>query len=359
MRDLDGAGDTSGKHGVKQLLVNDLFDHQWQRTAWHRPWLSLLVSIYPFAGFAGGIYCSLSGNWLFWPVGILLLAHTMTWAGLLSHDAMHLAIFRSRAWNLRVGGALTILSGACYFPFELLRDQHLEHHRHHAGVDGFSITRWISSLPAAVRGAVVACEWAYIPIATIYINVRNRVMPFRDSRLRHLAPRVAWVGILRALGFVALFSINPISVVLVFAAQLLTIHFMRLYDCFHHTFDIYPRHSEMPKVSRDYLQNNTFSSIFSRDAEWINAIFLHYGYHNAHHEKPHVPWHALPRLDRAMFDDRSVHCLLGRNLFRTYHRHRVTRLFRGLGRPRIDGDRLNTDEYWGIIMNITFLSYSP
>jgi fatty acid desaturase len=330
-----------------------------KRDALHRPAISYLSVAYGFGGFLAGLACVLTSDWRWWPLGVLLLAHSATWAGILSHDAMHNAIFRSPRLNQLVGALLTWPSGACYFPFALLREQHMEHHRFHVGIDGFSVTRWFNAQPRALRALIVAAEWAYIPVLTVLITTRNRLQPLYDPPNRFLRKRVLTVFAVRVSALALMAWIQPWSPLLYLAAHLLLIHFMRLYDCFHHTFDVFPRGVKLPKLSDEYLQANTFSSLFSRKHSWLNWLFLNYGYHNAHHAKPHVPWYALVKLDAALFGDQETHCLIGGNLFRTYHRHRVMRVLHGLGRPRVEDGRLNTDEYWGIIMNITFLSYSP
>ncbi|HEX8700818.1 MAG TPA: fatty acid desaturase [Myxococcaceae bacterium] len=329
-----------------------------KRDALHSPTLSYLTLMYGFGGFGAGLACVLSADWRWWPLGVLLLAHTVAWCGLLSHDAMHNAIFRSRRMNHLSGAWLTWISGACYFPFELLRDQHLEHHRYHVGVDGFSVTRWLKQQSRLVRALVIAAEWAYIPVLTVLINIRSRALPLYDPANHYLRGRVLRVFCVRVSALVLMAWIQPWAPLLYLASHFVMIHFMRLYDCFHHTFDVYPRGAK-PTFPDEYLQENTYSSLFSRKRAWLNWVFLNYGYHNAHHEKPHVPWHALPALDAAMFGESEAHCLVGRNLFWTYHHHRLNRIHTDLGRPRVENGRLNTQEYWGIIMNITFLSYSP
>ena len=55
------------------------------------------------------------------------------------------------------------------------------------------------------------------------------------------------------------------------------------------------------RADRDYEQSHTFSNVISIRYPWLNLITLNFGYHNAHHTKPTVPWHELPKLHEALY----------------------------------------------------------
>ena len=108
-----------------------------------------------------------------------------------------------------------------------------------------------------------------------------------------------------------------------------------------------------------YELKNTFSSLVSRQHSWMNWVFLNYGYHNAHHYYPGAHWLDLPALDALLYPASEAHCFLLPQVLRTYHRHRITRITKGLGTPTYNPKtgRLSTEGYYGIIMNISFLTY--
>lgn len=321
--------------------------------------VSAVTAAYPLVAFTGSLWMLARGSLIFYPLWIVVLAHATTYAGLLSHECMHNAVFVHAAHNRRLGVLLTWLSGASYFSFGLLQAQHLEHHKHHVGVDGFSARRWLAAQPRVAQAIIVALEWLYVPVLTVIINVRARAVPLLDAQHRHLAPRIAVVLAVRVAAFAALGWYRPAALAAYLAAHLLMIQLMRVYDCFHHTFEVYPRGAPVPKLPDDYLQKNTYSSLFSRRHGWTNAVFLNYGYHNAHHERPGAPWYELPALDREMFGESEAHCILMPDMLLYFHKNRIARLFKELGRPVVRGGRLHVEEYWGIIMNITFLGHSP
>jgi fatty acid desaturase len=59
---------------------------------------------------------------------------------------------------------------------------------------------------------------------------------------------------------------------------------------------------------------------------WLNLLLLNFSYHNAHHERPIVPWHDLPRLHRQLFPAEHSQTIPMTELLRGYHRDRVARI---------------------------------
>jgi fatty acid desaturase len=53
---------------------------------------------------------------------------------------------------------------------------------------------------------------------------------------------------------------------------------------------------------------------------------LNFGYHNAHHHRPSVPWYRLPKLHRELHDEHPHAVLPLAALLRTWHRNRVRRV---------------------------------
>lgn len=313
--------------------------------------------LYTFGGYALAIYLVTRPGWGLPLVGVLLMTHTMILSALLTHECMHGTMGRSPALNAFLGRATTLISGACYVPYTLLRRQHLNHHGNRVGYDGFSVARWVGSLPPPLRAVIIALEWCYFPVLSYIARVRSLVVPFLEERHRRLRKRIALVFLLRAGFYLVLFYISPWSWVGLFASHLAMLTILRIYDCFHHTFDITSLGTSVQRLDGDHEQRNTYSSLISSKHAWLNAIFLNYGYHNAHHAYPRAHWTELSKIDLELYPTSRVHCLHFGDLLHGYHRYRTTRIVKGLGRPKVVDGRLALDGYFGIIMNISFIVY--
>jgi hypothetical protein len=81
---------------------------------------------------------------------------------------------------------------------------------------------------------------------------------------------------------------------------------------------------------RDYEYSHTYSNPISLRFPLLNLLTLNFAYHNAHHDRPTVPWYRLPRLHRELYGDDRSHVLSFCDLLHAYHRHRVARAFRPL-----------------------------
>lgn len=339
------------------MIFTELSREQKQETLALRPGLSLAVVSYTILGYFGGLACILSGIAPLTAAGILLLIHTTVLSGLLNHELIHRCVFRSPRVNDLFGSIMSLLNGACHVPFDLLRRQHMAHHINKVGYDSFSVTEWVRGLPGPLQRALVAMEFVYFPILTFISRARALVYPFRSEKHRGLRARVALVICGRAVFFALLHAIHPWSILYFFIAHVGMITIFRLYDCYHHTFQVIPLGSHAPRLSEDDEQERTFSSLWSREHAWINAIFLNYGYHNAHHHIFAAPWYHLPRIDRLMFGESSPRHILSADWLKGYRENRINRIWKGLGSPTFDGHRLRIDSFYGIIMNLSFMDY--
>jgi fatty acid desaturase len=73
-------------------------------------------------------------------------------------------------------------------------------------------------------------------------------------------------------------------------------------------------------------QAHTFSNPLSLKFEKLNWLVLNFGFHNAHHAKPTVPWFRLPALHREMFTGTSEEVIGFTAQLRIYHHGRVERI---------------------------------
>ncbi|CAN7562096.1 fatty acid desaturase [Trinickia sp. LjRoot230] len=342
------------------MLQSGSCDTSSERSTWElgrRRLVDLATVTYTFGGYAFALYLVTRHGWLVPSAGALLMVHTMILSALLTHECMHETMAKSAALNAWLGKAMTLVSGACYVPYALLKKQHLDHHRNRVGYDGFSLTRWVAQLPAPLRQLTIGLEYMYFPVLSIAARIRSLAVPLIEPRHRRLKARIGTVLILRASGYGILFWVSPWSWLWIFSAYLGMLTILRIYDCFHHTFDVIALGAPMPQLDREYEQRNTYSSLLSAKRPWLNGIFLNYGYHNAHHARPRAHWSELPRIDEALYPATRAHCIYFNELLRWYHRHRTARVVNGLGRPEVSGGRLLMDHYYGIIMNISFIVY--
>lgn len=313
--------------------------------------------LYTLLGFSFGIYCITRSGAVVPLLGAILLMHTTTCSALLTHELMHHTMFDEVRFNDALARVLMLISGGCYFPYAGLKQQHLKHHRVKVGYDGFSIARWVTSLPSGVQKVIVAMEYAYFPVLSIISRVRSLAIPFFLPTSAALRVRIACVFALRMVCYWLLWRMAPWSPLWLLLGWVGMLHLLRVYDCFHHTFDVLPPGTPVPQLNRDYEQNNTYSSLISREMTCLNWLFLNYGYHNAHHARPTTHWLDLPRVHRTLGHEVDMRCILFRDLVKWYHKHRIDRIYKGIGHPQIVNGKLAMDEYRGVIMNISFITY--
>jgi fatty acid desaturase len=323
-----------------------------------RHWLAGLIPIlYVTPGYLAGLAAILQDSASWNLAGVLLLTHCVFLSGLINHELMHHTVFSSRRATELTAAVMSVINGACYVPFHLLRRQHMAHHVDKVGYDGFSISGWVKSRPRPLRAMLIGLESIYFPVLSLIARARLWAYPFIHEKYRHLRKRFVLVFCLRMLFFASLFWLRPLALPLYFVAYLGVITLFRIFDSFHHTFHVVPLGSPPPRLPRSYEQANTFSSLLSRRYPWVNALVLNYGYHNAHHALPAAPWYRLPAIDQAVFRTSEEHCIVARKLLSAYHRHRTRRIYEGLGRPVVRDGRLDLSGYYGIIMNVSFMDY--
>jgi fatty acid desaturase len=135
--------------------------------------------------------------------------------------------------------------------------------------------------------------------------------------------------LLRGLLLTALWMWHAQAVFLYLVAYTLFLHVLDFFDSFHHTFEQHFVEADeaIPKGrTHAYEQANTYSNLVSVRWPWLNLLVLNFGYHNAHHERPGVPWYRLPALHRSLYGGRTPAVMPVRSLLRSWHVHRVERL---------------------------------
>ncbi|MDB5774646.1 MAG: fatty acid desaturase family protein [Herbaspirillum sp.] len=270
----------------------------------------------------------------FWPVkaiGLLLVALTLIWSAYFIHELAHQTIFKTLEANTRWGMAMTWINGSCYAYFADLRRKHMRHHVERADVMTFDVQGFLRRAPAWFRNTVLALEWAYFPAVEFVMRGYVIALPFirpgaGKSRLRIIAIFGVRTAAFAALGW---YSLSALA--LYAAAYLAMVTVLRFADCFQHTYDAYPILDESPIPNdklrdRAYEQANTYTNVVGVDSPWLNMLWLNFGYHNAHHARPTVPWYRLPAFHRELFDASDSQVIPVRLLFKSFHTHRVIRV---------------------------------
>ena len=265
-------------------------------------------------------------------LGVLLLAHAMVICAYLIHECAHNTVFAANPHNARLGTCLSWITGSCYARYEDLRRKHFRHHVERADVIGFDYRRRLRSYPRLSR-FVAALEWAYIPAVEILLHALVIVLPFLDDYYKPRRKRVLSVSVIRASLFAALLWVSPRVLLLYPIAYILFLIVLRFMDANQHSYDLVETHDDAPLPGselrdREYEYRNTYSNPISMRFPLLNLFTLNFAYHNAHHERPTVPWYRLPALQRELYGDDRSHILPFRALLRAYHKHRVARALR-------------------------------
>jgi fatty acid desaturase len=263
-------------------------------------------------------------------LGVLLCAHTMVLAAYLIHEAAHQTLFAPHWANAAAGEAMNFIAGSSYASFERIRHMHIRHHLDRADLTCFDFKGLLRRRPG-VRRLLQVLEWCYIPATELLMHGQIILRPlFVPSQRRYLA-RVVAMAVARCalLTLLGLWSLK--ALILYGVAVLLFLHVLNFFDAFHHTFEQYAVAADeaLPVHDRDraFEHANTYSNVISRRHPWLNLLILNFGYHNAHHHRASAPWYRLPSLHRDLYGAERGGMLPLSQLWRTWHRNRVRRVY--------------------------------
>jgi fatty acid desaturase len=282
-------------------------------------------------GYPLGVVLLTQALWPLKAAGFLLVTLTLIWSAYFIHEYAHQAIFKSVELNARWGTVMAWINGSCYARFADLRRKHMRHHVERADVITFHVQRFLLDGPAWFRRLVLALEWAYIPAVEFIMRGYVMALPFLRPGAGKSRTRIVAIFAVRTAAFIALGLYSPSALVLYVLAYLLFITTLRFADCFQHTYDAYPILDDTPIPAdklrdRDYEQANTYSNVVGIDNKWLNLVWLNFGYHNAHHERPTMPWYRLPAFHRTLYDATNSQVIPVRLLLKSFHTNRVKRV---------------------------------
>lgn len=271
-------------------------------------------------------------------LGLVCMVLSLTWSAYFIHEFAHQAIFKSAATNARWGTFMSWLNGSCYARFDDMRRKHMRHHVERADVVTFDLKGSLLKSPAWLRNSVLALEWAYIPAVEFIMRGFVIAMPFRKG-LKGATPaarlRIVGIVLVRFSGLVLLGMVSFKALLLYCAAVLIFITLLRFADCFQHTYIAYPILDDTPLPKdmvrdRAYEQANTYTDVVGIQSglgnNLLNMLWLNFGFHNAHHERPTMPWYRLPAYHRELYPANYAQVVTVGELLRSFHVNRVKRI---------------------------------
>jgi fatty acid desaturase len=217
--------------------------------------------------------------------------------GVLSHDAIHRVLFRSRFWNEFWGG---ILAAIVLIPLEANRQFHTDHHRysHQPGLDPENPMHQTSFLFAVVLGPFIALYAQYQVLLSIASSGDfGRVL--KDLLFVAVALSI-YLLLLPALGISLLYTWVPtlLALPLVFSVRALADH-----------YGIPPveRASKKNEESDEEVETGTqsrqqVSGWVVMTPQWLQWLWSHVNYHEVHHKYPYLSHKYLPQAFEASRD---------------------------------------------------------
>ena len=316
--------------------------------------LNSLALAYVVVGYGGAIVCLTASAWLLNILGVLLLTHTLVWAAYFVHEFIHGTIFPNPKLNALGAQVMLFLTGSCYCRYGPLARYHLAHHKNRADFSAFAMGDFLRSLPPYLLKLIEILEWLYFPVINLMLRWFCALSPFlgetrQDDRWRNgelLLVRGSLFGILTWYSWRA--------TVLYFIAYLCFLNILRFMDCFQHTYTVVQMGQPLPKYSPEYEERNTYSNVVLGRWRWLNLLFLNFGYHNAHHQVIHCPWHLLPQLDTALYPTGYQQRVSLGSLVKNYHRFRMRRVFGEKSNVVETADGLDFESFYGDL-GVSFL----
>ena len=305
---------------------------------------ALLYSLLMYTLGLGGLFHS---NWIINLVSTLCLAHGMTIAAYMIHEAGHNTVFKTNEANARLGKILTWFCGACYGTFEDIRYKHFRHHVDNDDVVWFDHTEFFRQHPVFTR-LVQALEWFYIPAHDLLMHFIMVFTSFFIPERRDQRSRNVKIILIRGSIYVVLLITFPKVAILYAIAYMIMMQILRLMDSLQHDYGyhltLFSKEPAPLKGDTEYEQAHTFSNPHTLRWDWPNWFTLNFGFHNAHHARPIVPWYRLPALHRELYGNEASDVIpLGAQL-KMFHRFRVERVLIGEAREESSGQTVQDQE---------------
>jgi len=285
--------------------------------------------VYGVGGYVLGLLGLFSENLWVNAGATLLLGHAMTISAYMIHECGHNTVFRDNENNARLGRFLNWICGTSYGTFEDIRYKHFRHHMDNDDSVWFLCDEYFEQHPRLVQW-IRFLEWFYIPAHDMVMHFITLFSAFiipqrRDQRLRNFIVLVIRGGI-----FFSVLFLNPKAALLYLVAYMIMMHILRFKDGLQHDYEGNPTLFEENPPSRyggrPTEQAHTFSNPECLSYDWPNYVTLCFGFHNAHHKRPTVPWYRLPEYHREQFGADPAFVIPLSSQLKMYHRYRVQRV---------------------------------
>jgi omega-6 fatty acid desaturase (delta-12 desaturase) len=285
--------------------------------------------LYAVSGYFLGLYGLFSSHWLVNLGATLWLSHAMVIAAYLIHECGHNTIFRSNQNNARLGRFLNWICGSSYGTFEDIRYKHFRHHMDNDDSVWFVYDDFWDKYPWLAR-ITQFFEWFYIPMHEFIMHFIMIFSSFiipqrREQRVRNLI-----VILIRGGLFFTVLLVYPKAAVLYLVAYILMMQMLRFMDSLQHDYGSNPILFEKDSPSRfggrATEQLHTFSVPISMKYVPLNWLSLNFGFHNAHHLRPTVPWYRLPEYHREKIGWDSERVVPFSAQLKIFHKYRVCRV---------------------------------
>jgi fatty acid desaturase len=236
-------------------------------------------------------------KWSFIALAAIWNGMLMIGMGVLSHEAVHRVLFRSRFWNELWGGLLAAL---VLIPLEANRQFHMEHHRysHQPGLDPEGPMHQTSFLFAITVGPFIALFAQYRVMWDIALR-GDFVRVLKDVFYVGVA-LAFYLLLLPALGVSLLYTWGATMLVLpiVFSVRALADHYgIPPVVCVAKKNEESEEEIESGTQSRQQV-----SGWVVLTPQWLQWLWSHVNYHEVHHKYPYLSHHYLPQAFEASRD---------------------------------------------------------
>jgi fatty acid desaturase len=227
--------------------------------------------------------------WLKWSLIALVSVWNgmlMIGMGVLSHDAVHGVLFRSRFWNEVWGGLLAAL---VLIPLQANRQFHMEHHRysHQPGRDPENPMHQSSFLFALVLG----------PFVALYAQYRVLFAMAMRGEIVAVLKDVFFIGTSLAIYFVLVPALG-VSLLLTFAPTWLALPLVFSIRALADHYGIPPVVAEATageEADSDANVRQQLSGWVVLTPQWLQWLWSHVNYHEVHHKYPYLSHQYLPQ----------------------------------------------------------------
>ena len=225
----------------------------------------------------------MESGWLKWSFIALVSvwnAMLLIGMGVLSHDAVHGVLFRSRFWNEAWGG---LLAAIVLIPLEANRQFHIEHHRysHQPGLDPENPMHQGSFLYALVLGPFIALFAQYQVLAGIAAR----------GDFKRVLKDVFFIGVALSIYFVLLPALG-VSLMLTWVPTLIA---LPLVFSVRALADHYGIPAVVPEAGANGDVRLQLSGWVVQTPQWLQWLWSHVNYHEVHHKYPYLSHQYLPQ----------------------------------------------------------------